>query len=376
MPKIHKNPWSIRPIFAAHSWITTRISAYLHESYFLWLKLLENNGNSHVCYSTSDFLRRFESVFPTNEDFSFSSSQDIYFITADIEELYTNLKCTDILASIRFFGELLDIPNSQVNHLLSLTEILFSYSYFTHEDAVFQQINGIPMGTNAGPSLANLTLLRFGFFKCSQPNYFFTRYIDDILFAFRGTKSQALLTWNSLVSRLFSKFSLQLKVTGSGHEVDFLDVHLNSRTGSIGLYRKPSFNFNYVHSKSKHPRHSLVSWVKNEFKRILTICNSPSEYYSAVNTFSRELLKLDYSQSLCKAPLFSLNERYLLLFGSKLKKKKIKQQWIPWPYELKGLLKPYLEKALLRSMEYKGNPETLKIAEATTLNSSILTELQ
>jgi hypothetical protein len=376
MPKIHKDPWSIRTIFAAHSWITTRLSSYLHSVYQDWLTLFKSQNRSHIVNSTKEFLQHWERFAPT-ENVTFRRNQEttIYCVTADVEELYTNLKHSLILEAIQYFGKYLALSSQELSYLLNLTQILFKYAYFNHDDRLYMQKDGIPMGTNAGPTLANLTLLYFGFFSSVQANYLFCRYIDDLFFAIRAEEPNAIRTWNNIASRLFPPRSgLSLKITGQGTRVSFLDVDVNTEKGTLSLYRKPMFSFNYVSARSKHPRHSLLSFVRNEYYRIMLICNNPCDYYINATEFRNKLLQLHYSIQDISIPAFSLSDRSFLLYREPQRSSSTTRNlWIPWPYEARGQLKPIMEVIKHRTSLHR-KLDTRSLREAITLNLNILEE--
>jgi hypothetical protein len=378
MPKIHKDPWTIRSIFAAHSWMTTKLSAYLHSVFHEWLTTFQEQNRSHIVNSTKDFLLQWEKFAPTNADFSFADGNtEIYCVTADVEELYTNLKHNLIMEAVNYFGSYLKIDNAQLDLILKSTQVLFNYAFFTHGSKVYKQTEGIPMGTNAGPTLANLTLLYFGFFSSVQPKFLLCRFIDDILFAIRAPEAQATRTWSNIASRLFPQRSgLSLKITGQGHQVNFLDVEINTRKGQLSLYRKPMFSFNYVSARSKHPAHALKSWIKNEYYRIMLICNNPMDYYKSAQNFRYKLSHLHYEYWLTTIPAFSLLERKCLLTRASFKRSQQRSlKWIQWPYEGRGLLRCLLER-VKTGFTYRRHLDFRNYREATTLNSNLLKECQ
>jgi hypothetical protein len=152
-----------------------------------------------------------------------------------------------------------------------------------------------------------------------------------------------------------------------------LDVEINSITGRLSLYRKPMFSFNYVSATSKHPRHALIAWIRNEFHRILLICNNPCDYYLNARNFRSKLLNLHYGLNDCIIPPFSQSDRIHLLTKKPMKLYKSSLHWITWPYEAKGYLSTFLELVKSRSIRYN-DLDTGSFREAITLNSNLLEE--
>ncbi len=89
---------------------------------------------------------------------------------------------------------------------------------------------------NAREFRSKLIRLHYDISDILIPAYSQMGYIDDICFAIRAEKSKAISTWERIASKLFpSRFGLNLKLTGEGHKVSFLDVAIDTSKGILSL---------------------------------------------------------------------------------------------------------------------------------------------
>ncbi|VDK42365.1 unnamed protein product [Gongylonema pulchrum] len=94
---------------------------------------------------------------------------------------------------------------------------------------IFQQVKGIPMGSNASSDTADLTLsvLEFKFSRIpSNPPLLLCRYVDDLL-VLNYPDSRSLLLY------LYGQY-LDIEITGSGNSVDYLDITFSLDKARIG----------------------------------------------------------------------------------------------------------------------------------------------
>jgi len=76
------------------------------------------------------------------------------------------------------------------NRLLSeIAELIMKNNYFTYNGYKYQQLFGIAMGTNCAVALANIYMGELiDRHIANHPQvYHYGRYIDDIIFIFKGT---------------------------------------------------------------------------------------------------------------------------------------------------------------------------------------------
>ena len=140
------------------------------------------------------------------------------------------------------------------NLLIEMINWLVDNTYVTIGNTVFQQIIGIPMGTDCAPYLANLFLFayEFDFLNSTLKQKDFTtlykfnkcyRYIDDLL----AVNNDGIL--EDFKARIYPP---ELKLTcedKNNQEVNYLDLHLSIKDASIQykLYdKRDNFGFSIV----------------------------------------------------------------------------------------------------------------------------------
>jgi hypothetical protein len=384
MPKLHKTPWAIRPIIAAHSWITTPASKAVFRITQNWLEQLDALGLSHVVSSTDDFLNRLELWIRPLDDISKTT---LLGATADFTDLYSNLQRADIISAVKKAGVFLRFP--QLDDFLHLVELVLDFSYFTWDGKLFLQKEGIPMGTNCGPSLANLTLLAMftkSNFNPGLPtkSILLLRFIDDVFFltstrgsnishqvfthlASRWTSNQLELNWDYATGNLDQKSRpLIYNDNPVCYTLHFLDVEFDLRTLHTSLYRKPTFSWMYVHASSKHPKSAQQAWIVNEIRRIYKICNNPIAFYSEYHLLRSALLRLGHRIPR-SPPSWSTSSRNCLLGSRKVSKTGF--HWIPWPLELHGDLRSIVTEIIRKEPSWSLFLNSVR--EATTLSPSL-----
>jgi len=172
-------------------------------------------------------------------------------------------------------------------------------NYFLYQGRLYQQMNGIAMGTACAPAVANIYAATFE--EISMPLWkelglvFYSRYIDDIFLIFQGP-SQGL-------QELLSKVELPgLEITWdySFSRLSFLDVDVRLSQGEIetSVFRKELNKYMYIPFSSGHPLSVKKALVKAERTRMKTICSSPELFHECQEVFRLNLYRRGYPSSL------------------------------------------------------------------------------
>lgn len=345
MPKLHKPTLKWRPIFSASSCYTTTISRELHRTLQGWMKQLPY---TNIVQDTRQVLQHLDNFQPLPGSI---------VVSADFSDLYMKLKRKDIQTALEHFANFLKVSDQERKKTFDLLQVLWDFCLFSYADTLYHQTDGIPMGTNCGPDLANLTLLYRNHFASKQPTYLFLRYIDDCFFIGK------LTIWERIASRFPSYLNLPTEV---GQEGIFLDVHVTLKEDHIvsKLYRKPSFNFNYLSYKSKHPLSTKVAWVRQEFYRIMMIYNSSTDYYHFAQEFVNKLKRLHYPSTLLEIPLWSIGDHLSRLYPIHHTSNKKPDVWITWPIELQHQLQDSFQDCakILPTLSYKTPREAITLS--------------
>lgn len=275
LPKIHKGKGTTppgRPIVSANNSLLEQAAHYIDHH----LRPLVEELPSYIKDSTA-VLNIMNNQ--RNEDFD-------YFLSMDVESLYTNIAHESGIDAVRFYLEISNIEDQVKDFLLQLLAWSLSHNYFTFNGDFYLQLRGTSMGSKYAPQFACLFMgwWESQFIYNSDNNSFknnlryYGRYIDDILILFKGTKS-SLLAFYDYINNTHPCVKLTLE--HSKTEIHFLDLTLyRDHVGSINttLYRKPTDVNSILHFKSFHPDFMKRNIPKGQFLRTRRICSSDAEF--------------------------------------------------------------------------------------------------
>ena len=193
-----------------------------------------------------------------------------------------------------------------VDELISATEFLLDNCYFTVGDSVYRQIIGVPIGIDAGPFIANLTLWYFenkfleGTYKTKyivtrKLRYTF-RLIDDI------TSVNSDGYFKDYVSNIYPA-CLELNKENEGTDkADVLDLCLSVKNGKFitGLYdKRDAFNFDIVQFMPmccNQASSVLYGVFSSQIVRISRACNNFEMFIERIIRMHDVFLELGYDR--------------------------------------------------------------------------------
>ncbi|OXA36910.1 uncharacterized protein LOC110862803 [Folsomia candida] len=160
--------------------------------------------------------------------------------------------------------------------IIFLIELCLKCSYFKFRDKIYQQKDGIPMGSPISPVFADLFMESLEDTILPNPFiHFWKRYVDDTFTIIKGRKCQEILKkLNSFHYNI--KFTTELEDDG---KINFLDVRLNTKPdGTFGhtIHRKLTHTDRYLHFTSFHHMSHKISVVDALAYRAFKICDSMS----------------------------------------------------------------------------------------------------
>jgi hypothetical protein len=287
IPKVHKKPWTLRPIVPSHSWVTSCVSTVLDH---LCQPLLKHMP--WIVESTKTVINQLENVRDTKHT-------PIWIMTGDVVSCYSNIPpklCAKTIANL--WRRHCSGSTIKMAAIRDMATFIMDNNYLSYRGQAFHQINGLAMGTACAPVLANLYM---GYHEeqqntVNQPGVLlYVRYIDDILCLFQGTKEEAISFSESV------KLG-PLKITWSIDPLrnEFLDIELlktpdaGLRAVHTRLYRKELNRHLYIPWSSAHPLHVKKGFVKAELTRFAMICSKPEYFADARTEFYGNLRRRGY----------------------------------------------------------------------------------
>ena len=289
LPKIHKPNNPPRPIISGIDSPTDQCSK------FLTLIL------QPIAEAQPSYLRDTKHLLQIIRD-NPTINQDTYLVTADVTSLYTNIPhdegITTILTAIDEHRHLIPTftPDNEIIKLI-LTFIL-KHNYFDFMDKHYKQTQGTAMGTKMAPPYANIYMSYFEkplINTYSHNILLWRRYIDDILFLWRGTK-QSLDQFITHTNSLHPTIKLTFEV--SKDKIDFLDttIYVDKSNYKLAtrLYRKPTNKNLILHYTSKHPLHIKRSIIYSKALRYKRIISSQKHLEQEITTLKQILIARGY----------------------------------------------------------------------------------
>ena len=158
---------------------------------------------------------------------------------------------------------------------------------FSFNDKLYQQTDGVSMGSSLGPVLANIVMTELEK-RIIKPLIddgiirFYCRYVDDTLVLIKPEHIDH-------VHNLINSFHTNLKFTVDKFEdttIHFLDLLILDNL-DIDIYRKDTFTGQYIHYDSFTPWHYKISWIRSLISRCKTICSTDVLFKKQLDFISR-----------------------------------------------------------------------------------------
>ena len=264
LPKIHKPNVPLRPILSMIGSAQHELAKWLSEV----LDPVLQKYSKHCIKDSFTFAEFMQNLIIENET-SFMCSFDISSLFTNVPLSETIKICADAL-----YRSELNSPPFPEEVFIELMETATRSVEFSFNNEMYQQKDGVAMGSPLGPALANIFV---GFheerlFDYDQKPGVYFRYVDDTYTIFK-TEAECdifLKHLNSLHPAL--QFTFEKEENDS---LPFLDVLVEkSNTGFLtSVYRKPTFTGQYIRWNSFCPKQRKVNLVKTLVHRALMICS-------------------------------------------------------------------------------------------------------
>ena len=288
LPKIHKPNNPPRPIISGIDSPTDQCSKLL-------TKILQPIAEAQPSY-LKDTKHLLQILMNTPK-----ITKDTFLVTADVTSLYTNIPHDEgISAIIKAIDKHRDLtpkytPDNEVIKLI--LSFILKHNQFDFMDKHYKQIQGTAMGTKMAPPYANIFMSHFEtplMTTYAQHILLWKRYIDDILFLWKGTR-QSLEKFIQHTNTLHPTIKLTFEI--STNEINFLDttiyVDKSNYRLATKLYRKPTNKNLILHYTSKHPLHIKRSIIYSQALRYKRI-SSQKHLEQEITTLKQILIARGY----------------------------------------------------------------------------------
>ena len=265
-PKIHKRGIPLRPILSAINTCSYNLSKYLVA------KLSPLTSNEYTLKNSYEFVNLINSI---------DNANDYIMCSFDVESLFTNIplhETLDIILKLLFPNPEDKFENFKKKEFKTLLELATTTSTFLFNNRLYEQVDGVAMGSPCGPTLANIFLCfceKKWLSDCPiefKP-FLYRRYVDDTFLLFKDPSHvQKFLEYlNSKHPNI--KFT---KEDEQDNALPFLDV-LVTRKHNIyetSVFRKKTFTGLSSHFLSSEPRMYKINAIKTLLYRCYHICST------------------------------------------------------------------------------------------------------
>ena len=195
------------------------------------------------------------------------------FISFDVESLFTNVPISKTINIIlkRIYDDKLISTNLRKRTLKKLILDTCAKTAFTFNNKLYEQKDGVSMGSSLGPVLANIIMTELEETIIQQliendVIKFYCRYVDDTLMVIEDK-------YIDFVHKKQNTFDKNLKFTVDLFDKEtphFLDLELSP--DGLSIFRKDTNTGLYVNFNSYVPWSYCVSWIRSLVSRAHAIC--------------------------------------------------------------------------------------------------------
>lgn len=282
-PKIHKVNTPIRPIINFRSAPSYKLSHFLQK----YLKDNYKFSNNRSINSSTDFAHKVcqSSLRNTHR-----------MMSLDVVNMFTSVPLQDTVAIIE--SNLKDnenISEEEVNEILRLIRLTLKHNYFSFNNVLYSQTQGLPMGSPLSGILANIYMdsLENQFLNNLQNRSAiesWDRFVDDIflIYDLEYINAQQILDGiNNLHPSV--QFTKEEEIMSS---LNHLDLTLNRHNNKIEcrVYRKPTTTNHTIDAKSNHPMIHKLAAYRYFVNRAFVLPLSNKNFNIEINTI-KEIAK-------------------------------------------------------------------------------------
>ena len=282
----------MRPIISSIGTFSYKTAKYLSK---LLSPLVVNN---YLLIDSYNFVSRLRNL----------NFRNAHVLSFNVESLFTNIPTDSTINLILervYKNKEIDImiPEHELKKLLNLC---IKDNIFLFDGSLYQQVDGVAMGSPLGPLLANIFMAYVAnlLFKSNlnEEIGFWARYVDDVLVIFNKINpkiNDILLSINNVHPN--NKFTVENEVNHHFHFLD-IDIEFINGTFKTHTYHKPTATGLYTMRNSFTPLNYKLSTIRCLFSRSFKICRYNNLLLKEkIQLINNVHFKLDY-------PLHILNE--------------------------------------------------------------------
>ena len=280
LPKTHKAKLSMRPILSATGTYNFNLAKWLEE------KLKPLSVNEYTITDAFEFADEIRSI---------------PMVSYDVTALFTNVPLSEtinILVDKAFtndwFNETYDL-NLEKEELAQLLEVATTNQLFQFDGQLYEQTDGVAMGSPLGPLMANVFMchLEDKLTRDGMIPSLYKRYVDDTLARMPNNVAAAefLTTLNGLHPSL--KFTMELP---SDNMIPFIGIEIikNGTELETRVYRKPTNTGLLLHFQSHVDKRYKTGLLKTMLHRAYALSSTTEAFNEECDKLRSIFSRLDY----------------------------------------------------------------------------------
>ena len=224
--------------------------------------------------------------------------EGLQFYTADISALYTNISIQYSIDAVIELAEEhwdeLDTFGLTLVDLQKIMELVFGKAYFTFDEKLYWQRDGLFMGCSPSPGAAILAMYRMErnsiytdtHYLFRLVHTYYCRYVDDnsSIAPHEEAAQQICDACSAQDSR--GRIKWEIDFPEENQFVPFLDTEIKIESDGTLVtryYRKPQNKGIILHSRSHHPESTKSEVLKNFYRTTVEVSSGPEELHHSLN---------------------------------------------------------------------------------------------
>jgi hypothetical protein len=207
----------------------------------------------------------------------------------DITNLYSNIPVTETKTILRDMLIHEHIEPQTQSEILNWYDVITKQNYFTHNNNIVIQKDGLAMGAPSSGLIAEIFLQHLEHLHLThlaQKHYIinYGRYVDDIFLIFDSHHTDIhniLDDFNALHPKMTFTAEVETNQT-----LNFLDINIQKTPTNfkVAVYRKPTFTDVIIPYTSNHPAHHKYAAARFLYNRLNSYDLQHKEYQTELNT--------------------------------------------------------------------------------------------
>jgi hypothetical protein len=268
LPKVHKDSMPCRPVVSFYTAPTYKLAKHANNLFYSMLKF-------NPPYTVKNSLELIDKIQHTKVN-----SNNI-LVSFDVVSLFTSVPVNELKVALNSHIDTLNINPVVKSDLVNLLNLCIDQNYFSFNNKIYTQQDGLSMGSPLSPVLADFFMsyleAKISMLPLFKKIIFYHRYVDDILCLWSGTERQ-LSCFLSDLNKINP--SIQFTMEVGGKTINFLDLNISILDHSLkfDVFRKPTFSDNIIHASSQHHISHKMSVFHSLIHRLVNIPLSVSNF--------------------------------------------------------------------------------------------------